>query len=319
MTEYVERYPQQTARGKVRNPFLFWLKHGRAAGHIADPAPRIDRIAPVLGLSPEQVAHLAAERRRDLQQRFRAGRLGEVFARAAEIEPLIGATWTEIARPHLIPLSRRVVVDETCAIYEAHEAAQFRQARVVLVADRARSGGRRMRDQLAHALAAHVDPSELVVIYTDDSIETAPSRLPDGVREVEFARLARALPKDRAEHALATLVRTFHAGAVVNLESGMLYDAMRGYGPALAATERLFLCFSATEQTTMGTSAGSASSYFYRTYDYVAGVITDSEDLARELTEAYLVPAPESGRLHVFQPANVAELLLAGDGEGGAR
>ena len=302
MTEYTARYPHKTAPERVRNPFLFWLKHGRAAGDIADPTPRIFRVAPTLGMSPEQVADLVAERRRDLQQRLRTGKLGEVFARAAEIEPLIGATWTEIARPHLIPLSRRLVVDETCAIYQAHEAAGFQRARVVLVINRARwGGGRRMEGHLAHALAAHVEPGEIMVIYTDDSTEAPVGRFPDGVREVDFAHILGELRTDLAEHALVMLLRSFHADAIVNVNSRLLYGAMRSYGPALAATERLFLCFFCNEQTAMGTWVGYPLRYFYRTFDYVAGVITDSEYLAHQLTETYRVGEKDRERLHVFR------------------
>jgi hypothetical protein len=302
MTEYVDRYPNKTSPQKVRNPFLFWLKHGRAAGDIADPAPRINRVAPVLELRPEQVADLVAERRRDLQQRFRTGRLGEVFARAAEIEPLIGAAWTEIARPHLPPLSRRVVVDEMCAIHQAHEAAGFQRARVVLVTSRARedSGGP-IEGHLAHALATHMDSSDIVLVNTDDGTGAPADRLPAGVRQIDFASIARDLPKNRAEHALAMLLRTFHADAVVNIDSTMLYDAMRSYGRALAATERLFLCFSGNEQTAMGNRAGWSLSYFYRTFDYVAGAITDGEYLTRELVETYRVGEKARERLHVLQ------------------
>jgi glycosyltransferase involved in cell wall biosynthesis len=302
MTEYVDRYPNKTSPKKARNPFLFWLKHGRAAGDIADPAPRINRIAPVLGLPAEEVADLIAERRRDLQQRFRTGRLGEVFARAAEIEPLIGATWTEIANPHLIPLSRRVVVDEICAIYHAHEAAGFRRARVVLVTDQPRwDGVRRMQDHLTHALAGHIDPREIVVISTGDSTDVPAGRFPDGVRQIDFAGFAPGLPRDRAMHALVMLLRTFHADAVVNVDSRLLYDAMRSYGRALAATERVFLCFSCNEQTAMGTWDGWSLSHFYRTFDDVAGVITDSDYLARDLTETYHVGEQGRERLHVFR------------------
>jgi glycosyltransferase involved in cell wall biosynthesis len=301
MTEYVDRYPNKTSPQKVRNPFLFWLKHGKAAGDIADPAPRINRVAPILGRRPEQVADLVAERRRDLQQRFRTGRLGEVLARAAEIEPLIGATWTEIARPHLPPLSRRVVVDEMCAIHQAHEAAGFRKARIVLVSSRAwEDGGGRVEGHLAHALATHIDPSDIVSVTTDDSTGAPADRFPDGVRQIDFARITRDLPKNRAEHALAMLLRTFDADAVVNVDSTMLYDAMRSHGRALAATERLFLCFSGNEQTAMGNLAGSSLSYFYRAFDYVAGVITDGEYLARELAETYRVGEKARERLHVF-------------------
>lgn len=309
MTAYVERYPNRTAAHRVRNPFLYWLKHGRDAGDIADPTPRIRRVAPVLGLPPERVAELAAERRRDLQERFRTGRLGEVFARAAEIEPLIGATWPEIARPHLMPLSRPVVVDELCAIYQAQEAAGFGRARLVFVINRIRwGGGRRLEGHLAHALAGHLDPDQIVVIYTDDSVDASVKRFPDGVREIDFARMVRGLPPDRAEHALVMLLRTFHAEAILNVNSRLLYGAMRTYAKALSATERLFLCFFCNEQTVMGTWAGWSLSHFYRAFEHVAGVITDSENLARELTDTYRVPDRDRERIHVFRAPVDADL-----------
>lgn len=324
MTEYVDRYPNKTSPQRVRDPFLYWLKQGRDAGHIADPAPRINRVAPVLGLPPEQVAELVGDRRRDLQQRFRTGKLGEVFAKAAEIEPQIGATWTEIANPHLIPLSRRVVVDETCAIYQAHEAVEFRPARVVLVTDGSGAGaGRQMDDELAHALATQIDPDEIVVIATDVSTEAEVGRYPDGVRQIDFARLARDLPRERREHALVMLLRTFHAVAIVNVESTMLYDSLRTYARALAATERLFLYFSGNAQTAMGNWSGRSLSHFYRTYDYVAGVIVESDDLVHTLTETYRVGKNDRDRLHVLPAsersdrafaARAAEVLLVDDG-----
>jgi glycosyltransferase involved in cell wall biosynthesis len=302
MVEYLNRYGKKTAPGRVRDPYLYWLKHGRAAGDIAEPAPGIFGMAPVLGLSPRQVADMLAERRRDLQQRLRTGRLGEVLARAAEIEPLIGAAWTEIADPHLIPLSKPVVVDETRALYKAHEAAGFRRARIVFVINRPRwGGGRRMEGHLAHALAAHVDPSEIVVIYTDDTAEAPVGRFPAGVREIDFAGVAGGMPAKWAQHALVMLLRTFQADAIVNINSRLLYYAMRFYGRALAATERLFLCFFCNEQTATGSWAGWSLGYYYRTFDYVTGVIADSEHLLRELTESFRVPEEDRDRLHVFR------------------
>jgi glycosyltransferase involved in cell wall biosynthesis len=314
MIEYSNRYPKKTAPDRVRNPFLFWLKYGRADGDIADPAPGIFGMAPVLGLPPHQLAGMLAERRRDLQQRLRSGRLGEVLARAAEIEPLIGETWTELADPHLIPLSKAVVVDETRAIYQAHEAVGFRRARIVFVIDRPRSdGGRQMEGHLAHALAAHLDPSEIVVIYTDGTGEPPTGRFPVGVREVDLATITRSMPNKWAQHTLVMLLRTFRADAIVNINSRLFYHALRFYGHALAATERLFLCLFCNEQTAMGTWAGWSAGYFYRTFDHVAGVITDSEYLARQLTEMYRVGRDQGERLHVFrQPVDPALPVVAG-------
>lgn len=309
MTEYLARYPKRRARRRAGNPFLFWLKHGRSAGEIADPAPGVERMAPILGLSPQQLADAFAERRRDLQQRFRTGRLGEMFARAAEIEPLIGATLPEIARPHLVPLTRRVVVGELCAIYEAQAAARFAPARVVLVIGPARHG--EMANHLVHALATRADPAEVVVIHTEAGTVSPDGRFADGVREIDFARMTRDLRRDAAEHALVMLLRSFRADALVNVESRLLYQALRSYGRALAAADRLFLCLSDNEQTRLGTWTGWGMSDFYRTFGYVAGVITNSDHLARELIATYRVGAKDRERLHVLPDmAGAADVLL---------
>ena len=311
MAEYLHRYPEKLAHGKVRNPFLYWLKTGKKLGDVAEPTPGILRMAPVLGTPPAELAQAAAERRRDLQERFLNGRLGEVFNRAAEIEPLIGATWTEIANPHLIPLSRRVVVDEACAMHEAQQMAGFRRARVVFVINRPRwGGGRRIEGHLAHALAGHIDPADIVVIYTDDTAATPAGRFPTGVREVDFASMVADLPSTAAQHALVMLLRSFCADAIVNINSGLLYRALRPYGRALMATERLYLCFLCNEQTAMGNWAGWSLGYFYRTFEHVAGVITDSNHLAEQLVDDYRVRDHHHDRLHVFRAPVNPELPL---------
>lgn len=302
MGEYVARYPRKTAETRELSPYLLWLKRGKAAGDVADPSPGIMRMAHVLGMDPHQVVRLLAERRQSLQQRFRSGKLGEMMAKATQIEPLIGAAWPEVTRPKLLPVSTSVVVGEISVIYLAQEAAGFRPARLVFVINRARwGGGRRMEGHIAHAVAHHVDPSEIVVIYTDDSTTAPEGRYPEGVREIDFAEIVKYIPRDRAQHALIMLLRAFHADAIVNINSRMLYHSMRVYGRALAATERLFLCYFCNEQTAMGTWEGWSLRYFYRTFDYVAGVITDSEYLARELTSTYRVGQKAQQKLHVFR------------------
>jgi glycosyltransferase involved in cell wall biosynthesis len=302
MSEYIARYRRKCLESDERSPFLIWLRRGRAGGDIADPAPGVMRMAYVLGMHPQHLVNLISERRRDLQQRFRTGTLGEMLVKASEIEPLIGAVWTEVARPKLLPISTPVVVGEVTAIHQAQEAAGFRRARLVFVINRARwGGGRRMEGHIAHALADHMDPSEIVVIYTDDSTESPAGRFPEGVREIDFASMVAHVPKERAQHALAMLLRSFHADAIININSRMLYHGMRDYGRALAATERLFLCFFCNEQTAMGTWEGWSLRYFYRTFDYVAGVITDSDYLAREITDTYRVGERQLERMHVFR------------------
>lgn len=301
MAAYLQRHPRRRdADG--RSPYLAWLDQGRAAGELADPVPKIRRAARTLSLEPQQVAELASERRSDLQTRLRTGRLGEVIARAAEVEPLIGEAWAEIVRPRLLPLSTPVVVDAFSAIHEAHAQAGFRRATVVFVVNRGRwGGGRRMEGHIAHALQSHLDADEMVVVNTDESTPTPPGRFPPGVREVDFALITRGMPAESAQHALVMLLRSFQADAIINVNSRMFYRAMRTYGRALAATERVFPVLFCNEQTSMGTWRGWAMRYFYRVFDDCAGVITDSEHLARELTTTYQLGEAELDRLHVFR------------------
>ena len=49
MESYLARYPAR-ADGPEQSPYLEWLKRGKAAGEIADPAPGLEKMAPVLGM-----------------------------------------------------------------------------------------------------------------------------------------------------------------------------------------------------------------------------------------------------------------------------
>jgi glycosyltransferase involved in cell wall biosynthesis len=248
------------------------------------------------------VAERLREWRDDLLQRLRTGRLGEMFAKAAEIEPLIGEAWVETTRPRLLPFSHPPVVKEVSVLHRAQEAAGFRPARVVFVINRGRwGGGRRMEGHLTHALAHHVDPDEIVVLYTDESSEAPPGRYPDGVREVDFARISSSLRPEEAQHALVMLLRTFGAEAIVNVNSRMMYHALRAYGAALAASERVFHVYFCNEQVATGWWRGWSLRYFYRTYDTAAGIITDSEHLARELAGRHRASDRQLQKVHVFR------------------
>ena len=173
-------------------------------------------------------------------------------------------------------------------IHAAHDAAGFRRARLVLVINRPRwGGGRRLEGNLAHALVPRISPEDVVVVYTDGTGVTAEGRFPDGVREIDFVGLASHLAPEDAAAALVVLLRTFCADAIVNINSATLYRAMQSLGPALTASERLFLCFFCNERTPEGGLTGWSLRYFYRLFEHVAGVITDSDFLAQELRKTY--------------------------------
>ena len=273
---------------------------------VADPAPRLEEMAEVLGSDPQTVAGELAALRSDLHERLRHGTLGEMFARAAEVEPLIGEAWPETTRMRVPPFFSELTVRQVSVVHAAQRAAGFARARVLLViADPRWGGGRRAEGHIAHALAdsaaAGVAPEDVVVVYTDAGGSAPPGRFPDGVREVDLAALLGDLPDEAAERVLVELVRSFRAEAVVNVNSGLLYRAMATYGKALAASERMFLVLFCNEQLAFGSWVGRPLRYVYRCFDLVEGVIIDSDHLRDWLRERHQLGPGLDDRLHVFR------------------
>lgn len=300
LAHYLE-HQSQHRRGPESHPYLEWLKRGRAAGELADPSPAIPEMAKILGMEQSEVVDRLVQRRQDLIDRFMTGELGEMFARASEIEPLIARAEVRATRPRMLPFGDPTALKQIAVLHSAQEALGFRRARLVIVVNRPRwGGGRRMEGHIAHALAERMATEEIVVIYTEEGGSAPPDRFPSGVRELDFATLVKGLDADAAQHALVVLLRTFHADAIVNINSPTLYSAMRSLGRALTASERLFLCFFCSEQIPTGAWTGWTMRYFYRLFEQVEGVITDSHRLAEELVDFHHIPDSQATRLHVF-------------------
>lgn len=301
MAAYLARHPER-AEGPESSPYVAWLRDGRAAGEIADPAPHLEEVAEVLGTDAHAVADALAALRADLQQRLRHGTLGEMLARAAEVEPLVGEAWPETTRMVVPPFTSEVTARQVSVLHAAQRAAGFARARVLLVIGLPRwGGGRRAEGHVAHALAGEVDPEDVVVVYTDSGGAAPPGRFPDGVREVDLATLVEGLPEEAAQRVLVELVRSFHAEAVVNVNSGLLYQALTTYGDTLAASERLFLVLFCNEQLAFGSWVGRPLRYAHRCFDLVEGIVTDSEHLRDALRERLQVGPGLEERLHVFR------------------
>jgi glycosyltransferase involved in cell wall biosynthesis len=312
MEKYLARYPERSV-GPERSPYLEWVKRGKAAGEIADPADGIEALAPLLGLEPEQVVHEMVGLRTDMMQRLRTGTLGEMYAKAAELEPLIGATWAQtVTDTKQLPFRNEHVTRAVAGIHSCHLAAGFRRARIVIVTNKPRwGGGRRLEGHVAHALAGTIDPDEIVVIYTDEGGAAPTGRFPAGVREIDFFSRFTGVNFNTQQEALVALLRSFCADAILNVNSRLLYYAMRPYGKALAMSERLFLCFFCEEQQPLGNWEGRSLRFFYPAFEYLAGVITDSQFHRDQLVDRYQLSAAGRDRIHVFRAPAEPHLPLA--------
>lgn len=311
MKPYLARYPHRRD-GVEQSPYVAWLREGRAAGEIGDPAVGLERMAPVLGLTPHELVAELAGVRDDLTERLRHGVLGEQIAKADEIEPLIGTVWAATSHPRIQPLNAPEITRQTAAIHACHAQAGNARARLVFVINRPRWGsGRRIEGHVVHALLDRVDPGEVVVVYTDEGGTTPEGRFPAGVREIDFADITRGMSPLHAARVLVELVRSFKADAILNINSRVFYEALAPYGKALAASDRVFPVMFCNEQLTQGHWGGWSLKHFYRVIDQVPAMITDSQFLKDELTERNLLSDAYRDRIHVFRAPVQPEIPVA--------
>jgi glycosyltransferase involved in cell wall biosynthesis len=225
------------------------------------------------------------------------------------VEPLIGDLWRAATEPLIPPLVREAVVDQISVIHACQQEAGFARARLVIVVSDPRwGGGRRAEGHIAHAVMGELDASDIVVVYTDRGGVAPVGRFPEGVREVDFAAATGELTgaegemdRDAALRALVELIRSFKADAVLNVNSRLLYEAMATYGKALAASERLFLMMFCNEQLAMGNWVGIPLRFFYRCFDLVDGIITDSQYLVDWLRDRHQLVTVGNELMHVLR------------------
>jgi glycosyltransferase involved in cell wall biosynthesis len=311
MKSYLDRNPHRR-HGTEQTPYSTWLTEGRARGEIGDPAYGIKDMAPILGLTPEELVGTLADLRTDLTERLRHGVLGEQIAKATAIEPLIGAVWASTVHPRIQPLNAPEITRQTTVLHDCQTQAGFRRARLVFVINRPRWGsGRRIEGHVVHALADRLDPADVVVVYTDEGGTTPEGRFPEGVREVDFARAARGLSPAHAARTLVELLRSFKAEAILNINSRVFYDALGPYGKALAASERVFPVMFCNEQLSQGNWGGWSLKHYYRVNEITPGIITDSEYLKDELTQRHLLGEADRAKLHVLRAPVQPEIPVA--------
>lgn len=281
---YLKRNPKRRD-GNV-HPYAAWLSEGKQAGEIGEPVMGIEKLAKVLGISADEVASQLAERRSDVHRRLHHGKLGEMFAKAVEVEPLIGDLWPEIARPRMMPIPWLVVADQIEALYASQEALGFARARIVLVVE---DPGHVLVTRLLAALQAEIEPHDIAVVTTTQA-KVPSAATPPGVRRVDFAVTAKGLGPLMAQQVLVELLRSLCVDAIVGVGSRLFLDALTPYGLALRASERIYLGFTGLRRGPLGQEVGRSVRYFYRHVELVDGVLVEAPATAVRLIEDYQLP-----------------------------
>ena len=293
---YLDRHPD--LRGGTVNPFYHWISQTAPAGEVPQPVCEFDTIAQCLNLSQERAFTLWQARYDDLRHRLEYGGLGAEVVHAATMEPLVEQGWGNALSLRIPPFHNENVTTRTAAMWRLVAASGQTRASHVICVNRARFGAApRVEGHVARALSEAANAAEVLVITTDHAGPMPATKFPEGVRVVDFASLAPDLKGEARQRVLAEFLRALHPQTVTNVNSRLMWDMMRPYGTALAASMRLYACLLCNERNNAGYWTGYPLRRFYRHFDQLSGVFTDSTALTDDLRDRYALTPTDAARV----------------------
>jgi glycosyltransferase involved in cell wall biosynthesis len=301
---YVQRYPDVAASGI--NPFYHYLTIGRAEGRgaisLSAGDTTFDAMCEIIGRPPSEVAQDLSNRRRDLRKRLEKGVLGQMVMRAGELEPLIHHSWPAAINARMPPFHSDVTTAQVVALHRLQTAAQWRRARAVIVIPHCRlSGSTRIAGHLATALSEIYGGEEIVVIRTDTSEMRFPDWFPDKCRSIDFSEIAKSLPVNEKLRVLVEFLRSLRPAAAFNVNSRLFWDLMLPFGQALSSGIALYAYMFCADKDGYGNWTGYPIKDFYRHFDVLSGVVTDSHSLGSDLLVRYQVPPAQTRKIATLE------------------
>lgn len=295
---YLELYPEAKTMGV--NAFYHYITFGRAKGYCGLPFKKLGNFCEMVDQDLQSVRESYLAKRLDLRARLDSGELGRMVFLAAELEPLIQHTWKEALEPMLHPLQNDRQLAKPLAMHGLHKSANFKRAKaVVLIRSCQGSEVFRIGGCLASAIAKIVGQDELVVIQTDESDMLIPG-FPKDCRHIDFADITSSLDKKSKEIVLVEFLRSLKPSLVFNVDSRLFWDAMLGFGPALAKSFSLYAYLFCNEKNKYGHRTGDAISDVYRNFDLLTAVATDNTILKEELQLRFMIPESRRHKLMVL-------------------
>lgn len=316
---YRNRYPEVVR--SALTPFGHWVKTGRSKSFVAHPytLPHFQTMSELLNMTEIETAQMLDDRRNDLRDRLASGKLGEMVKHAAQLEPLVALTWPKALEPRISPFGAPHMVSRLAVQYRLVEAAEFKRAKAIVLVNRPRWGGAlRMEGHIAHALAKRYSANEILVISTDESGEMPEGKLPEGSRYVDFADIVGNLTDRIRQRVLLELIRSLRPEFVFNVNSRLYWDTLASYQSVLNEVTHSVGVFFCNEQTHLGYWTGYPLKLFYRHFDGLSAVCTDSEFLVSEFRQLYHVSPQEETKLHALPaPVDSSVELLPDEGSSG--
>ena len=260
----------------------------------------------MLNLLPSELERSVADRKRDIRERLRSGELGQMVAKAEQYDPLVKHVWLAALNPGISPIRSPGWTHQIAAMDRLQESAGWRRAKVaVLIPWVHVSGAARVAGFLATALASLFDPDDIVVIRTETSEFQFPEWFPGGCRHVDLAAETQGMEASQKERLLVEFLRSLKLQHVFNVNSRTFWNALEHFGVALSKSMKLHTYLFCNEKNVYGDWVGYPVRKYHKYSDILDTVVCDSEFLADELRERFLIPPQRADELRVLDtPVN---------------
>ncbi|MEQ6204935.1 glycosyltransferase family 4 protein [Sulfitobacter sp. HNIBRBA2951] len=243
------------------NPYVHYLKHGhrekwRQSASVADV-----KILDLFEDNPE---------------------MGKLVAAAKALDPMVA-----------MPGGQRIITSPLKAAAETTDVARALRRRlagktyryVVAVPHVRMSGASRVASIFAEALSNVADPSEILVITTDSSESEYIEWFSDKLDIFDLSKEITTLGPEDKIRALIDLLRGVECHTFINVNSRLVWEAMRLYGRQLYHEFRIVTYLFTWDENVRGDRVGYPIQWLRDTADHHHLLLTDTKNLANDVAD----------------------------------
>lgn len=203
-------------------------------------------------------------------------------AAAEKLEPMI--LHPQLTHRITSPLKDQIKLAE--AVEEIREAVGVdRYKYVVAVPNIRMSGAARVASIFSKALSQVQDPSEILIVVTDSHDLEYQDWFPKNVRRISLSPMISHLGPELKMRCLIDVLRGISAETIVNINSRLLWDTMQIFGRQLSQEFKIATYFFTWDESPTGARGGYPIQWLHDTSDWHHLLLTDTQMLARDLTE----------------------------------
>lgn len=243
------------------NPFVHYLRHRQRESWRESASVADSKILNLFELDPKMIA---------------------LVDNAKKIEPMVA-----------MPDGKRVITSPLKNQKEVGDVAQALRRKfagktyryIVAVPHVRMSGASRVASIFANALAQVRDRSEILVITTDSSENEYKEWFSDDLEIFDLSKEIEAIGTEDKSRALVDVMRGVNCRTIINVNSRLVWEAMRLYGRQLNHEFRVVTYLFTWDENVRGDRVGYPIQWLRDTADHHHLLLTDTKSLATDVSD----------------------------------